>query len=138
MNNENREHCKHIAETIEAIAEGRVYQCEECGEYVTMPADVGDKYRCPHCETVAEIEEYNEVSIYDYMQDVYDVEYRIGSDMEYRSVKIMVACGGPNIYVDTAACSVRLHWWTDYADYPLSYGARDVIDDAFEELYKCR
>ena len=138
MNNENREHCKHIAETIEAITEGRVYQCEECGEYVTMPAYVGDKYRCPHCENVAEIEDYNEVTIYDYTSDVYDIEYRIGSDMQYRSVKIMVACGGPNIYIDTQEKAVRLYWWNEYAEYPLSYGACDVIDNEFEELFQCR
>ena len=138
MNNKNREHCKHIAETIEAIAEGRVYQCEECGEYVTMPHTVGEKYKCPHCETVAEIVEYNEVSIYDYMEGVYDIEYRIGSDMQYRSVKIMVACGGTNIYIDTQARAVRLYWWTDYAEYSLSESASCVIDDAFEELFKCR
>ena len=132
---ENRQQCKHIAKEIEAYADGAVYRCPDCGKEIRFPDNVGDKYRCPHCHNVADVDEYEQLSIWDFLNDVYDVEYRVGSDKEYRSVKIMVACGGPNIYIDTASALVKLYWWTEYAEYPLSYEARDAIDEWAEEYW---
>lgn len=132
---ENRQHCKHIAREAEAYAAGAVHRCPECDEEIRFPDNVGDKYRCPHCHNVAGVDDYEQLSIWDFLNDVYDVEYHVGSDKEYRSVKIMVACGGPNIYIDTASALVKLYWWTDYAEYPLSYEARDAIDEWAEEYW---
>jgi len=132
---ENRNHCKHIAREIEAYTDGNVYRCPECDEEIRFPDNVGDKYRCPHCHNVADVDEYEQLSIWDYMSDILDIEYRCGSDREYRSCKIMVACGGPNIYIDTAGALVKLYWWTEYAEYPLSYEARDAIDEWAEEYW---
>ena len=132
---ENRQHCKHIAKEAEAYADGAVRRCPDCGEEIRFPDNVGDKYRCPHCHTVADVGDYEQLSIWDYMNDILDIEYRCGSDKEYRSCKIMVACGGPNIYIDTASALVKLYWWTEYADYPLSYEARDAIDEWAEEYW---
>lgn len=132
---ENRSHCKHIAKEAEAYADGAVHRCPDCGEEIRFPDNVGDKYRCPHCHNVADVDEYEQLSIWDYMSDILDIEYRCGSDRGYRSCKIMVACGGPNIYIDTASAMVKLYWWTEYAEYPLSYEARDAIDEWAEEYW---
>lgn len=132
---ENRNHCKHIARETEAYAAGAVHRCPECDEEIRFPDNVGDKYRCPHCHNVADIDEYEQLSIWDYMSDILDIEYRCGSDKEYRSCKIMVACGGPNIYIDTDSALVKLYWWTEYAEYPLSYAARDAVDEWAEEYW---
>ena len=132
---ENRSRCKRIADELEAYVDGLVYRCPECGEIHRFPATVGDKYRCPYCHTVADIEDYEQLSIWDYMSDILDIEYRCGSDREYRSCKITVACGGPNIYIDTASAMIKLYWWTEYAEYPLSYAARDAIDEWAEEYW---
>lgn len=131
----NRRHCKHIAHELEAYVDGNVYRCPECNEVIRIPANVGDKFRCPHCHNVTDIDDYEQSSVWDYMQDILDVEYRCGSDKEYRSCKIMVACGGPNIYIDTAAAMVKLYWWTEYAEYPISYEARDAVDEWAEEYW---
>jgi predicted RNA-binding Zn-ribbon protein involved in translation (DUF1610 family) len=132
---ENRSHCKHIALEAEAYADGAVHRCPDCGEEIRFPNNVGDKYRCPHCHTVTDVDDYEQLSIWDYMSDILDIEYRCGSGREYRSCKIMVACGGPNIYIDTADAMVRLYWWTEYAEYPLSYDARNAIDEWAEEYW---
>ena len=142
-NNENFEHCKSIAERLEMYTNGNGYKCPHCDEVHDFPEyertehenEHGDiLYICPACEE--EIEEA--VSIWDYFQnDIYDIEYRIGSDKEYRSVRFMVACGGPNIYIDTKEKSVLLYWWNEYADYPISYEACNETDTYFEELYHC-
>ncbi len=134
---ENRDHCKRIAEELEAYTNGTVYRCPECGETLELPADVGDKYKCPHCGTVSEVDELEQLSVWDYLEDALDIEYRIGSDKQYRSVRIMVTCGGPNIYIDTASKSVELYWWGDRASYPISTDATDAVDEWAEELYQC-
>lgn len=132
---ENRATCKHIAKTVEAYANGEFARCPECGEEIHLPHSVGDKYKCPHCGEVVEYNDLEIMGIGDYMSDILDIEYRCGSDREYRSCKIMVTCGGPNIYIDTASTSVKLYWWTDYAEYPISYDARDAIDEWVEEYW---
>ena len=40
---ENRERCKRIADDLEAVAEGRVYKCPECGELVGIENLVYDE-----------------------------------------------------------------------------------------------
>ena len=134
---ENREQCKSIAEKIDAICEGRVYICPECGEYIAIDEDnYADEITC-ECGEKFSIDDAEPVYILDYFNDCYDIEYCVGSHGDFRSVRIMVACGGPNIYVDTKNALVQLYWWTEYADYPISYEARDAINDCFEELYAC-
>ena len=74
-------------------------------------------------------------SLYDYFDDVYDIEYRMDSEGSYRSVSLMVAYGGPNIYVDTNDSYVKLYWGSTYAEAPISYDISDEIDNIFEEIY---
>lgn len=130
---ENREHCKRIAEELEEYAEGRIYRCPNCGECVT-----DNTLFCDCGEQMDLIEgDWEQLSVLDFIQDAYDIEYRVGSGREYRSVKIMVACGGPNIYIDTARRLVTLHWWADYAEYPISSTACDALDEYMEEYWGC-
>ena len=130
---ENREHCQRIAEEIAAYTDGRVFRCPHCDG--VFPIE--DGHKCPHCGEEIDDGDAEQMSVYDYFEDVYDIEYRISGNGEYRSVCIMVACGGPNIYIDTASGDVELYWWGDRARYPLSSAARDEIDSYFEELYQC-
>lgn len=132
---ENNNHCKKIAEDLADYASGRVYTCPECGETITAPEDA-EKYRCK-CGFVGDLDEYEQQSMYDYFEDCLDIEYRCSSDKEYRSVQIMVACGGPNIYVDTASRKVELYWWMDCADYPLSYDTVEAVDDWATDYWGC-
>lgn len=139
--NENREHCKAIAEKLEAIAEGRMYICPECGEFIHEDSFlIGDtEHICPCCkaEKIA-LDDCEQATIFDYVNDsVLDIEYRISADRKYKNVRLMVACGGPNIFIDTAEGAVQLRWWTDREEFPLSKEASEAIDEAFEELYNC-
>lgn len=134
---ENRNHCECIALEMESYAAGEVCRCSECGETIYLPDGVGDRYRCPRCGNVADVDEYEQLSLWDYLSDVFDVEYRIDGRGEYRSVRLMVACGGPNIYIDTASKQVELYWWSDRASYPISYEVCDEIDAINEEMWRC-
>ena len=95
-----------------------------------------------YCKRIADELEaiYNgetEADFFDYIADALDIEYRVGSEKEYRSARIMVAYGGPNVFIDTKNQLVQLYWWTEYAEYPLAYGVASWIDEYMEELYNC-
>lgn len=137
-NEYNRNHCKSIAEDLESYYNGNCRCCPECGEIIDRDwDDVGDKFCCPSCHSVTDIEDWDQQSLWDYFSDCLDIEYRVGSDNELRSVCIMVACGGPNIYIDTQSKRVELYWWGDRAWYPIDSGVCDEIDALFEELRQC-
>ncbi len=106
--NENREYCKKIATELESIYNGE--DMNEDGEQVTL---------------------------YDYFSDVLDYEYTINSDKSYKSVKVYVTLGGPNVWIDTRDSEVYLAWGTDRESYPISWDLRDEIDAIFEEIYNC-
>lgn len=132
---ENREHCKRIAKDVHDYAVGRCYRCPECEETISLPDDVGDKYRCPDCGTVHEADDLEQLSIWDWSDNILDWRYIVEKDKSYRSVEIMVAFGGPNIWVSTESQSVELYWWGDRASYPLSSEAVEAIDEWAQEMW---
>lgn len=137
-NEYNRNHCKLIADELDAIAQGLLYKCSECGNIVNINdvlEDSDDIYgTCTECEELASFEQ---LSAFDYFEDVYDIKYTVDANREYFGVCLMVACGGPNIYVDTVSGQVELYWWGDKASYPLSSDAQQLVDEFGEELYNC-
>ena len=146
---ENRDYCRRIAEKIEAYAAGNIYRCPECGETFELYDPYGENHyfdeneneigKCPNCGYISENENnFEQLSLYDYFEDVLDIEYRVDSDRKtIRSVSLMVTCGGPNIYIDTAEKAVLLYWWTDKARYYLSSDVCDQINEWGEELWNC-
>ena len=146
---DNKKWCENIAKNLEAYHNGEVYRCPECGEEFSLyedgnyesadtAADGIEKATCPSCGYVSEdSNDFDQLSLYDYFDDCYDIEYRVGSDKQLRSVCIMVACGGPNIYIDTGSKRVELYWWGDRAYYPIKSDVCDEIDSVFEEIFNC-
>lgn len=145
---ENRDHCRHIAEDLEQYASGDAYKCPHCGEVHTMDeyeeSEHEDKdgctcYTCPNCGEEIEEDALEAVSLYDYFEDCLDIEYRVTGRARdaLRSVCIMVACGGPNIYIDTATKNVELYWWGDRASYPLLSDTVDAVNDWAAEYWAC-
>lgn len=133
---ENREICKRIALELDAVAAGEMYRCPECGQLVRLEFDEDGRAKCPDCGAEVRDEDAEQACMYDCFGDVFDVEYRISASGELRSVRYMIACGGPNIYVDTGAGSVNLYWWTDHASYDLSREAIEAIEEMAEDIYK--
>ena len=165
------EHCKSIAEELDAIARGDVYRDNEGNEYdaeyepaygytmyvthiyiedesgklrrtrVSLTTKDGETYtRGDTGETVENIEEYLEpYTLYDYFEDsIYNMEYRVPNRYDDpNSVSIMVACGGPNIYIDTASGDVELYWWNEQGRYPMHADTVDAINEFAAELYNC-
>ena len=138
---DNRKHCENIAKDLEAYANASVYRCPKCEAIIEWDNEnyneENAKYTCPECDATFDESDLESLSLYDYFEDCYDIEYRIGSDRRLRSVCIMVACGGPNIYIDTASRAVELYWWGDRASYPIDKDVCDEIDYYFEEIFNC-
>lgn len=128
---ENYEICESIRDRLIAEYEGRRKRCLECGNIVTDPINVcqcGDMDSVDEWEPVGLLEE-------DY---VYDVEYCIGGDLEYRSVALMIAGGGPTIYIDTGRGAVTLSYGSDEAYAWLPSEVRDEIDGYYIDMYEER
>lgn len=138
-NDENYNHCESIGLHIQEYIDGRVYKCPVCDEIIVVPDNwSGEKYKCPDCKTMIDGEDLEQQTLYDYFEDsIFDIEYRVGSNREYRSARVMVACGGPNIYIDTKSGCVELYWWTESAKYYLMRDAINELDNFFEELFNC-
>lgn len=76
------------------------------------------------------------VSAYDYLADALDIEYVVGSDKKYLGARVLVAFGGPNIWINTRTKQVEGYWWGDKAI--VSYNADEMdLDSALEDLYNC-
>ena len=67
--------------------------------------------------------------------DMLDIEYRIGSDLKYRSVCLLMTCSGPRIEIDTAAGAVVEYKVDGRKEYYLSLDCIRELDALFEEMY---
>ena len=76
-------------------------------------------------------------TIGDYFSDFYDIDYVIGSDKKYKACRVLVAFGGPNIYIDTWDRQVQLEWWGEHAEAYIPNDLCEQIDEFFEMLYEC-
>ena len=137
--NEHNEHCKSIAEDLEKYVNGEMCCCSKCGETFEWDSEYYDEendvYTCQHCGATSDCDEMYTLSLYDYFNEYFDIEYRCDGSKNYRSVCIMVACGGPNIYIDTGSKNVELYWWTESGRYSLSRDVVAAIDEWAEEMW---
>ena len=76
-------------------------------------------------------------TIGDYFDDFYDVDYIVDSNKKYKACRVLVAFGGPNIYIDTWAGRVQLEWWGEHAKAEIPAYLCAEIDDFFKAIYEC-
>jgi len=71
-----------------------------------------------------------------FMEDVYDIEWITHQDHTYKAARLLVAGGGPNIWVNLLSNTVDGYWGCDKVE----HGFIDNIglDDYLEELHGCR
>ena len=60
-------------------------------------------------------EPHDLISGHDYLADALEINYVVSQDAQYLGARILVAFGGPNIWIDTRAGFVEGHWWGDSA-----------------------
>lgn len=77
------------------------------------------------------------ISAFDYLEGVLDIEYTVNGAGEYLGARVLVAFGGPNIWINTRTQEVEGHWWGDSARARYTGDAMG-LDDALRELWECR
>ena len=77
----------------------------------------------------------DEQSAFDYLQDALDIQYIVDSKKEYLGARILVAFGGPNIWINTQFNQVEGYWWNDKSTF--SYQDNLGLDEACSELFNC-
>ena len=72
----------------------------------------------------------------EYMDGVYDIEWITHQDHTYKAARLLVAGGGPNIWVNLQTNTVDGYWGCDKVE----HGFVDNIglDDYLEELHGCK
>lgn len=88
-------------------------------------------------EYFRDAEDEEPISIFDYFTDCFDLQWTVtrGSDgkLEVVGGRVMVGCGGPNIYITDS--EVEIYWWGDRATYSLSGEVRDAMLEFFKETF---
>lgn len=83
-----------------------------------------------------DIENEGKFSAFDYLEGALDIEFIVNSRGEYLGARVLVAFGGPNIWVDTRRGVVEGGWWSETASARFDDGLG--LDDALAELWACR
>lgn len=114
-----------ISNELNAIANGEKWCNDDASEW----------YDSPDMET-DETGELHQAGMYDYFNnnEIFDIEFRIGSDSQYRSASACIVMGGPSICIDTKAEAAVLHWGTTTCEGILHKDTIDLIDSYFEEM----
>lgn len=123
-----REQVRRIAEELDAVNEGRAYYTDD------------DPYEIQYLEEGCfEIPEDAEpAGFVDYFDETYNEHFVIDRTGELHGVRLMVACGGPNVWVDTYNQEVVSYWGSDTERYPLSSSTSEAINDWAREVFDLR
>ena len=71
--------------------------------------------------------------VHEWMQDVYDIRYLVDREKRYMAAELMVAGGGPTIWVNLNTMEVEGYWGGDRVNVPFSDNLG--LDDYCEEMY---
>ena len=84
-------------------------------------------------QEVREDSDGEEPTAYDYLRDALDIEYTISRSREYLGARVLVAFGGPNIWINTRTNTVEGYWASSKAE--ASYIDTLGLDDAIADIY---
>ena len=102
---------------------------ETCEEQLRrMCKDIAESISCP-----GEGDRTYPTTAYDWMEGTYDIRYLVDREKRYLGAEIMVAGGGPTIWVDTWRDQVKGWWGGDKVIVP--YADNLGLDDYCEEMY---
>ena len=71
-----------------------------------------------------------------FMEGVYDIEWITFNDHKYKAARLLVAGGGPNIWVNLQTGTVDGYWWGDTCKCPFVDNLG--LDEDLDELLSCR
>ena len=72
-------------------------------------------------------------TVTEWMEDVYDIEWITHNDHSYKGARLLVAGGGPSIWVNLQGLTVDGYWWGDHCKVPFADNLG--LDEYLEELH---
>ena len=96
--------------------------CKSIADDITNPKEIPDIDNEPRTETASS-----------WMEGVYDIRYIVDREKRYYSAELMVAGGGPNIWVNLDTGYVEGYWGGDKVQEPFIDNLG--LNDYCEELY---
>jgi len=88
------------------------------------------------CKNIAEEITAGKEDVHEWMEDIYNIEWITFQDHSYKAARVMVAGGGPNIWVNTQDGTVDGYWGTDKVHW--HYTDNIGLDDYLSELHGCK
>ena len=149
MENHNK-HCEEIVKELEAYRSGDYFEYDG-NLYPINSDDVfwnKDEKHCYYLDDDGyyyyvidgekiDADSVETVSLYDFFSDdrIYNISYVVNCNKEFEAVRVMIACGGPNIYINTWDKQVELYWWSESGKAYLDNDLCNAINEIFEEQY---
>ena len=113
-----------------------IKKSETCHEQlVRMCKNIADSISEPQQITDEETGEKREETAHDWMEHTYDIRYYVDRDKRFLGADIMVAGGGPTIWVNTYTKEVEGYWGGDRVTW--AFQDNLGLDYYCEELYGC-
>ena len=97
--------------------------CKRIAEGIREPQEITDE----------ETGEKREETASDWMEGVYDIRYIVDREKRYLGAELMVAGGGPTVWVNLYTNEVEGYWGFDKVTYPFTDNLG--LDDYCEEMY---
>ena len=101
--------------------------CKDIADGITNPVTSNDE------QEDGSVEQHGGAS--EWMEDVYDIRYIVDRDKRYMGAELMVAGGGPTIWVNLYTNEVEGYWGGDRVTAP--FIDNRGLDDYCEEMYDC-
>ena len=107
---------------------------ETCEEKLRrMCKNIADDITNPVMRRDKETGEKHEETAHEWMEDVYDIEWITFNDHSYKAARLLVAGGGPNIWVNLQDKNVEGYWGCDRVIEPFIDNIG--LDEYLEELH---
>ena len=88
------------------------------------------------CKNIAEDITAGKEDVHEWMEDVYDIEWITFNDHSYKAARLMVAGGGPFVWINTLNGTVDGYWGNDRVQW--GYCDEIGLDDYLSELHGCK
>ena len=95
--------------------------CKNIADSITNPVDNSEHGK--------------DASVASWMDGVYDIEWITNRDHSYKAARLMVAGGGPTIWVNLLGNTVDGYWWGDHCK--VSFEDNIGLDEYLEDLHAC-
>ena len=102
--------------------------CKSVADSITNPKEITAK------EGFGELVKRTETAS-DWMEGTYDIRYIVDREKRYYSAEMLVAGGGPTIWVSLNEMEVQGYWGADRVNEPFIDNLG--LDDYCEEMYGC-